>query len=405
DICSSECLTLDGYFKNFSVVYDLPIYTLSPVLCDRPMLGAVSNRLRLNGRYRFCPWLSLTASYDFAPRVQDPLLFESDVIMTNIDAFSYRLKDFDSRLYPSKDDTVGSFALFHNLDRAFFMVRVSQFDLYLGRQAIAWGSARVINPTDIIAPFVYGELDIEDRSGVDAVRVRVPMGFMGEIDAGYVFGDDGHFDNSALYLRGRYYVARTDIAVIIAGFRGNAMVGIDLTRAIGGAGVWLEVAQVFADAMDNSGNVQKDYLRASLGLDYNFRGNIYTFLEYHYNQPGTGDAGSYLENMESIAYSDGTVYLMGEHYITPGVSCQITPLITVSGEALVNLADPSVMLSPTVEYNIAEDIYVAIGAWVGFGRSPHIKIQRSTPSEKQLVLRSEFSGYPDVYFGSFRIYF
>ena len=53
-------------------------------------------------------------------------------------------------------------------------------------QAIAWGSAFVINPTDVIAPYVYNALDQEERYGVDALRVRVPTGALSETDLGYV---------------------------------------------------------------------------------------------------------------------------------------------------------------------------------------------------------------------------
>jgi len=84
-----------------------------------------------------------------------------------------------------------------NLDRLYATVAAPHFDLYVGRQAIAWGSARAVNPTDIIAPFLYTEIDTEDRVGVDAARLRIPAGALGEIDAAYVGGEDLEWGQSA----------------------------------------------------------------------------------------------------------------------------------------------------------------------------------------------------------------
>ncbi|MBN2105171.1 bifunctional alpha,alpha-trehalose-phosphate synthase (UDP-forming)/trehalose-phosphatase [bacterium] len=61
-------------------------------------------------------------------------------------------------------------------------MRIGPAAVYCGRQDIVWGSARTVNPMDVIAPFSFGSLDTEDRRGVDAIRLRIPVGCMGEID-------------------------------------------------------------------------------------------------------------------------------------------------------------------------------------------------------------------------------
>ncbi len=132
----------------------------------------------------------MVAAYSVAPRIQDNTLFYSDPLLADIDRFGYRVTDFDSRLYPCENDTAGSFAIFQNLDRLYLGLKADDFDLYIGRQAIAWGSARVINPTDVLVPYKFEELDTEERIGVDALRVRIPLGSLSEFDAGAVFGED-----------------------------------------------------------------------------------------------------------------------------------------------------------------------------------------------------------------------
>ena len=51
---------------------------------------------------------------------------------------------------------------------------------------------------------------------------------MGEIDAGFIAGEDFKIENSAFYLRGKQYIAETDVSAVVMGFRENLLVGIDL---------------------------------------------------------------------------------------------------------------------------------------------------------------------------------
>ncbi|MDH4158428.1 MAG: hypothetical protein OEW00_14250, partial [candidate division Zixibacteria bacterium] len=212
-------------------------------------------------------------------------------------------------------------------------------------------------------------------------------------------------DRSAVYLRGKFYAARTDISLIASCVRNNLMLGVDLTRAIGGAGCWLEAAQVFVGTFENShSGTGDDYFRLSVGSDYSFGGSTYGFVEYHFNQAGSNHAGDFRDNLSTAAYTEGSVYLLGQHYLAPGVIYQLTPLVSLTAQILVNLGDPSALAAPAIEYNIAEDIYLAAGAYVGFGKSPKVS-DTSEVSLSKVAFTSEFGTYPDTYFTSFRVYF
>ena len=342
--------------------------------------------------------LSFDLSYDFAPRIQDPSLFSEPSIVTATDSLSYRVVDLDSGIYPGKDDPAGSFGLFQNLDRAAIAYGADFADITIGRQAIAWGSARVVNSTDVVAPYAYNQLDTEDRIGVDAVRVRIPIGVLGEFDTGYVFGENFAFEKSALFLRSQLNAAETDLSISLVGFREHLMTGFDLARGIGGAGFWFEAAYVYANAFDGENGEAENYLRASVGLDYSFAGRAYGFIEYHFSGAGAGEPEDYLDNLSEPAYTDGAVYLLGRHYLAPGLTFQITPLISLGGVLLSNISDPSVFPSLRIEYNFAQDIYISAGGFIGIGKRPETE-------DEELEFRSEFGGYPTLFFSSFRIYF
>ena len=370
---------LSGFYKSFSVAFD------SPQVNDS-VTGMMSNRLRLNLADSFGEHMSFDLAYDFILRIQD----ENQAEVLTVDPLDYRVADLDSPIYPGDNDPIGSVGVFQNLDRANVTARLSFADVIVGRQAIAWGSARVINPTDVIASFTYSELDTEDRTGVDAVRVRVPIGALGEFDAGYVFGRDFAADRSAFFVRSQFNVAETDLSPLLIRFREQLLVGIDVARGVGRVGVWVEGARVFT-----MGRAEiSDYFRVSTGMDYSFGGETYGFIEYHFNGAGVRDPEDYVSNLDRPTYRDAAVYLMGTHYFALGTTHQLSPLVALSGQFLANVADPSFFLSSAIEYNIAQDIYLSSGAFIGIGDRP-----------KSEHFQSEFGGYSNILFFSFRIYY
>ena len=380
---------IGGYYKNFSTIFNSP-------LPDAPMTGIVVNRLRLNLSYAPADTLSFAFAYDFTPRVQDPLLFSQSPFAVGVAASRYRVADFDALIYPNSDEPTGSVGIYHNLDRASVQFSTEFADFSIGRDAIAWGSARIINPTDVVAPYTYDQLDTEDRVGVDAIRVRIPIGVMGEVDTGYIAGTNFDFDKSAVFLRTQLNAAETDFSILLLEFQKDLLVGLDIARGIGGAGFWLETAYVFTTLFDES-DTSENYLRTSVGLDYSFGGETYAFIEYHFNSAGAKKPQNYLTNLERSAYTRGGVYLLGRHYLAPGITHQVTPLISVSGQLLFNLSDPSTFLAPQVAYNVAEDIHLSVGGFVSIGKRPK--------NSESPELRSEFGSYPNLFFSSFRVYF
>ena len=379
-----------GYYKNFSTIFNSP-------LPDAPITGIVVNRLRFNLSYAPADALSFAFAYDFTPRVQDPLLFSQSPFAVGVASSSYRVADLDSPIYPSEKEPIGSVGIYHNLDRASVQFSTEFADFSIGRDAIAWGSARIINPTDVIAPYTYDQLDTEDRVGVDAIRVRIPVGVMGEVDTGCIFGSRFNFDKSAIFLRTQLNAAETDFSILLLEFQRDMLIGLDVARGIGGAGFWLETAYVLVEPFDDELDVSGNYLRTSVGLDYSFGGETYAFIEYHFNGAGARNSENYLTNLERSAYTQGGVYLLGRHYLAPGFTRQLTPLISLSGQMLFNLSDPSTFVAPQIAYNIAEDIHLSIGGFVSIGKRPK--------NGESPEFQSEFGSYPNLFFSSFRVYF
>ena len=182
-------------------------------------------------------------------------------------------------------------------------------------------------------------------------------------------------------------------------FQENLLLGVDAARSIGEAGCWLEAGYTFAGAIDEYLSTES-YLRLSAGLDYSFGSRLYGFFEYHLNGAGTGRSSRYLSRPDLKAYTEGAVYLLGRHYMAPGLTFQATPLLIFSAQTLVNAGDGSAFVSPRFEYGFAEDVFVEGGVFLGLGRG----LKRGD-APLQLEPRSEFGLYPDIYFTSMRLYF
>lgn len=316
---------------------------------------------------------------------------------------SYRAVDFNSQFYPASDISLAerNSYLFHNLDRFLVRYSLASSDFYIGRQPVSFGSSRVINPTDVIAPFSYGTIDREDRYGSDAVVSRVPLGEMSALSAGAVFGKNMDLRNDAFFVKAEFPAAGNSVTLTGMYFSQNLLAGFDLQRSIRGAGFWLEAAWVETDAFFRAGPGEK-YARLSTGADYSFGSGFYGLIEYHYNGAGAVRPGDYSALAGKKAYREGGIFLLGRHYFIPSLSYEATPLVRLYSQALFNAEDGSSFFFPKIEYNLAQDLFADAGALISLGRNP---VYGAGPFPGGAVSRSEFGMYPGMYYFSLRCYF
>lgn len=362
------------------------------------LYGLSDTTVRMQARVYPTDTLLIETAYSLSPQVLSPTLLSGGMAETFLSAGggsdTYRAYDFDERLYPVKAAEINNLAVYHNFDRLYASVYLPFGDAYFGRQAISWGSAHVINPTDIIAPYGFSSLNTEEKRGVDALRLRLPIGAMSEVDIGYVAGPEFSIYESAAFARMRFYLTETDISVLSMDFKENLMIGFDASRSIGGAGSWIETAYVLPDAFSGTDPaVDQHYVNVSAGMDYNFGPKFYGYAEYHYNSAGKSNSDEYadieLHPEDHLAYTEGSVYLRGRHYGAIGGTYQLTPLIPVSGMLLMNVNDYSTNLSLDFDYNFTENVYISGGCYVGLGEASD----------------TEFGAYPDLYYLSVKLYF
>ncbi|MBD3412558.1 MAG: hypothetical protein GF397_05525 [Elusimicrobia bacterium] len=393
--------SLNGYNSIYAMGFSYPEYTDALASLSDVIVGSFTNRLRLNARYTPNTLVSIHAAVDCSVRAQHSLLFNGSSSTTNgSDTFpEYRISDPARKLIPDRDHQVDNAELFWNLDRLYGVAGLAHADIYIGRQAISWGSGHIINPIDVLIPYRFNEFDTDERIGVDALRIRIPTGRLSELDFGFVAGDNACADTSAWYCRAKHHYFSFDQSWMLMRFLTHGLIGIDLTGAIMDAGCWIESAWVMTDLFDwSERSASHDYIRTTCGLDYACTDELYTFVEFHYNQAGQIHPRDYDENALRPAYRDGAVYLNGQYYLGSGMTYQHTPLIASTGYVLVNCTDGSFFAVPEMEYNVFENTYLHAGLYVGVGKSP-------TSDSGILTYHSEFGAYVDMCFISGRFYF
>ncbi len=382
-------LRLSGYVKSFAMV-QVPVPNSE---IRNPETGRILlNRVRFELFWRPGPGVSGEFAYELSGRIPGAPSLEASRLPAPA-LFDYRVKDLKTRLFPRTDGAGRGFTVTQNLDRASVTVSLPRADVYVGRQVVAFGSARAVNPTDVIAPYSPDVLDKDERVGVDAIRLRAPVGIMGELDAGIIPGWNLSKKRGAGFLRGRFFTHGTDVYVTAMRYQDNLLLGADLARSLGDAGAWLEAAWTRAAG-------GRSFMRISTGLDYQFSNGVYGTLEYHLNGAGVSSTRDYRSLLNDPTHTTAGVYLLGRHYVAPSLAWQLTPLWSIRVPVLWNLTDRSAFLSPAFEYGFFQDASVSGGVFYGIGGRPG-----STQSGFSEFPESEFGLYPAVYFASLRYYF
>ncbi len=302
----------------------------------------------------------------------------------------YRYKDLDEELTQFGEHVM----VLQNLDRLNYQYSNAAGDLTVGRQVVAFGSARFINPTDIFVPFYIQTLNQEYRVGIDALRYQAVLGDFSMLDIGLIIGKDAARENNAAFIRGKTSIQTNDIELIFIYMDEMRLVGGGLERAIGDSGFWFETAYMALDAAPGN------YWRTSIGSDYALSTDLIAAVEYHYNGAGSNKPAEYMQLLSQFPYQKAGVFLLGKHYIIPAISWVATPFTVVNASVFFNLSDQSVFLNLSSEVSWTDNLYSDFGIYLNSGEGLSLD-----PISSQINLGSEFGAYPLSLYASLRYYF
>lgn len=262
----------------------------------------------------------------------------------------------------------------HDLDRLVCRLYFESVDVYLGRQAILWGTSTLFPVADlwnVLSPF---EVDTTQRRGIDAIRVLVGLAEKSELEL--VLGERGSLEELSFGLRAAWYLSSIDLWTGAGKLWDEAM-------AFAGAAADLGSLKVRGDLVVPYGLVEQvlQWPRATVGLDW--VEPDFTFVaELHFNGAGAAPSEPYLEHaLTSSQLERGETFLLGRLYA--GIAAVYKPVEVISLEASVlgNLIDPSAVVTVQVGYAPTQAAQVTLGVFAGVGQKPLEGPPPSAPSE------------------------
>jgi hypothetical protein len=274
------------------------------------------------------------------------------------------------------------FRLAHDVDRLAVDIYTEAADLTIGRQGITWGKSTLFPVADLWSRFGPFDLDTERKPGVDAARALIYPSLSTELDL--VVADRGSLED--LSAGARFAGTVGDFELYGAGGK-----FWDELLAMGGATWVLDRIKLRAEGVVpwHLGLDEVQLPRATAGLEW-FGTSWTAGAEYHFNGLGAAQPEEYGEQFTSPAYLRGESYYLGRHYA--GVYGNYSGIqdVELNLSSIGNLGDPSVMVAPSAQYQLAQNTSIGAGAFLSFGEEPSLG--------EGVDFESEYGAYGNFYY-------
>ncbi len=245
------------------------------------------------------------------------------------------------------------------VDRLYLDLYRPKVDIRIGRQALNWGSAFMVNPTDPFPQVILTE-PWRNRAGVNAARFTVPFGDWNQ--SALVIATSDVFDELRVVNRTTFVVGSVDLSVLGAWNQAfeeeeelieqaSPLLGVDVRGTLG-VGYWVEAAAHIKDL----GRVASVYEEIAVGVDYSFpvlEGLVVTAQYYR-----SGRQAPAVDPLEQLsAGMSGTVasssdpfapFFSGENYLMGAVNLGLSERLSAGVLHVQNLDDGSALMVPTL---------------------------------------------------------
>ena len=251
----------------------------------------------------------------------------------------------------------------HRFDRLHVgFAPAENLEITAGRQAVSWGTALFLTPSDPFTPFNPVDPFREFRAGVDAARVRYYPGALSEIDVVFRQTRSRAGEESTALVRGLTTVRNWELSGWGGALYGDPAAAFGSTGSLGG---WAVRGEAVLRRLE-----EMLVFRGTIGVDRQLQvgGRDLTVL-FEYQRDGLGAAGphEYRDLLASETFLRGEHQVLGRDEAVVQASYQLHPLWNVSGLWLWNANDRSAILGPSVAYSASDDAALAAGAFIGIG--------------------------------------
>lgn len=292
----------------------------------------------------------------------------------------------------------------HDLDRLAVTFFTPVADITVGRQAVSWGNSTIFTLGDLWTQFSPFELDTSQKRGVDAVRF---LAYPGGVELDVIVVDRGEWEDLSGGARAGWSLGDADYYTALAKNYDTAWWLLGFGVDLGSGRLHGELGQPLALNLERAGvPAALQVPRATVGFDWLPSAKFTAFAEYHLNGPGTKDTSRYLLRLTTPEFARGETYFLGKHYA--GIGASYMPwddLVTFTLAGIGNLTDPSMLLTPSIAYALAQNVSATLGGYFGLGKYPEISFDPDNPAITSFAVHSEYGLYGNTVFLQLAGYF
>jgi hypothetical protein len=257
------------------------------------------------------------------------------------------------------------------LDNAFLTWESGRVRVRAGKQQLSWGPAYSFNPTDL-----FHRKNILDptyeKEGVTALRFDYTWGVGGRLAAIAAPRDDLETTGYALRIGTHVSSIGYDVALTLHQVNDSTSLdpstlapvtqrrraaGVEFSGELLGLGIWME-------GNYNDMEIEQDFARAVLGLDYTFGSGLYLLAEGLFN--GRAEVGAPYPTHDWLAnlmFGEP----VGRWWILGGARQTLSDLATGSLYVFTSPAG-SAMLNPRLDVSVAQNADLVIFGGIGIGK-------------------------------------
>lgn len=273
----------------------------------------------------------------------------------------------------------------HDFDRLSSTWLTPVADITVGRQAVTWGAGALIGSMDFWTQLSPFDLDSSQKRGVDAVRA---FAYVSDIELDFIVVDRGTLEDLSGGAKAAWSAESSDYHLAVA--KSYQRVWGALGLAID-HGSWRSHGEIAVPYAFEESQVRLP--KASVGSMWT--DGTWSFgMEYHFNGLGSPSLEDALGSEE---LARGEMFFLGRHYAAvQGGWTKDEFSVALFGVG--NLADPSVLLAPSIIYTRGDNTQLRASAFVGVGDSPTLDLSGVT-------LPSEFGLYGQTFILESQVFF
>jgi hypothetical protein len=337
-----------GYLFNlssYSKTYDNKLFGL----IDIPGVESSTDLLRA----RFRPKLLLgdnsrfEAQYEINGLISNRNLF----VLTEISENKRQLVKLARNIHTDEHTILN-----HYIDRLYFKQNFDFAEITIGRQRISWGVGRVWQPTDLFNPLNPANFSKIEKDGADAISSKIYISNFTDLEIVYNPTMSQYSNNYGA--RFRTNLEQYDLSAIFGNFDNRNVLGAEFAGNLLDAGFRGEALYSF-----KGGNMQNEYLKFILGLDYQFSDRIYGLIEYQHN----GEGNTEKEKYEFLRLANGEILNVAQNYLALNCGYKFDDLTNFSITNNLNLDDLSGLVSFAGLYQYAQALQFNLALMLTYG--------------------------------------